>query len=45
MSLPVLLDVSAHDSARLRNCPPASMIFLTMAKSLNSDRASRSMRV
>jgi hypothetical protein len=42
ISRPLLVEVSAHGSARLRNCPPASMIFLTMANSSNTDRASRS---
>ena len=45
MSRPVLVDVSAHGSARLRNCPPASMILLKMAKSSKVERAGRSMRV
>ncbi|MGO8739689.1 hypothetical protein [Rhodoblastus sp.] len=40
MSLPAPVDASAHGSARLRNCPSASMIFLTMAKSSNVERES-----
>jgi hypothetical protein len=42
---PVLVAVSAHGSARERNCPPASTMRLTMANRSKVERARRSIRV